>query len=309
MPVSWLITAYFWLFLAFVLGGLGWVIVSTVRDDGPCLDFALTKRWLKDLLRRGYDGGYLYLEHAQSCQFMRFRKYIRGKGDYGLELRCLGLDWLESAWRNVQVVAERAERPHRVELIETKICGRNAFVIDCGPDTAVAYEIGTSVWTDVFGLTGETPYHVRSGRWSTLDELIDGPDHPPPLDDYPPEMRLKEMDARLRKAGLPSMARTFSGVALFMISLISAVGFPIAMLASRGEAPDWSYPFGAIAFGGSAASLIWLVVLFGYYWGAKRLWPRKARRPKQTFPVWIVLSGQAMGIAFPYAVILAWAGF
>lgn len=310
MLVSFSLTAYFWLFLGYVLGVMAWATVDTVRHDRRRYsDFSLTKEWLEVVLRRGYDGGYLHLGHEPSGQFMQFRKYIRGKGDYGLELICLGLDWLESTLHEAQSVAERAGLPHRVEQSMIRNGSRNGVVIDFGQNAAAAYEIGASIWTEVFDLALETPYKAIRGGLSVTDELIDRPDHPPPLESIPAAERLREFDARLRKSGESSIASILFAAVLVLVVLISGIGFPIAMLLSRGVAPDWSFQLGTIALGGSTASLAFLVVLILSFWGLVKIKVGKVRKPKKRWERRLLLLGRAIAVGLPFAVILAWSGF
>ena len=309
MSLSVFLTAYFWLFLGYVMSVVVWVTVETAADSrSEYSDLDLVEKWLGPLLRRGYDGGYLRLRHEQSRQFMRFRKYIRGKGDYGLEIQCLGLDWLESAWQRAEVVAEDAGRPHRVELLKTSLGNKTGLIIDCGQDETVAFKIGKSIWAEVFGLSFETPYTAVWGGLSEVDELIDGPDHPPTLDSLPPSQRLKELDARMRRHGKPSLATVLLTAALTLVGLISAVGFPVAMLMSRGQGPDWHLHIGTISLGGSTASLTFLVVLVLSVWGVRRLRTAKTPKPKKPWEKRLLWLGRAITLALPSAVILAWAG-
>ena len=167
MSLSIFLTAYFWLFLGCVLGFLVVPVVVEVRREmgyrkTGYRDFTLTKEWLASLLSRGYDGAYLRLGHEQSDQLILFRKYVRGKGDYGLEFQCFGaMDWPEDTWRNAQAVVEEAGMPNRLEALDIENGSRNVLVSDCGHDTAVAYEIGKSIWIGTFGLPLNTPQACR----------------------------------------------------------------------------------------------------------------------------------------------------
>lgn len=310
MLLSFFLTAYFWLFLGFILSAIvGATVHTAAQDRRPYIEFTLVKVWLEVLLRRGYDGGYLRLGHEPSGQFMQFRKYIRGKGDYSLEILFFGSDWSENTWHKAQAVAEETGFPHRVEALKTTKGSRDGMIIDCGRDTAAAYAIGKSVWTEVFGLTLETPYKAIKGGWSEVDELIDGPDHAPPLDSLPPKEQLKELGARRRKAGEPSLTAIFSSAALMTAGLISGIGFPIAMLLSRGQAPDWSIQLGPASLGGSTASLGFLVVLIVSFWGVRMIKIGKGEKLKKPLEKRLLWLGRVLALGLPFAVVLAWSGF
>lgn len=262
MSISAIVTAYYWLFLVGILGVIGWAVLGAlVPSHGQYSDIALIKDWLAHLLRRGYERGYLRLVHKQSGQFLQFRKYIRGKGDYGIEVECLGLDWTEGTWDKAKRTVQHSGLPHRIEPLRTKTGSREGLIIDCHQDTAAAYEIGRAIWREVFGLTLETRYDAIRGGWSEVDELIDGPDHPPPLESIPKSQRIKEFDARLRKAGQLSVGSMLLSAINVIALLVSGIGFSIAMLISRGRTPGWSLQIGATSLGGTTSSLIFLIIL------------------------------------------------
>ena len=206
-------------------------------------------------------------------------------------------------------MAEKAGLPHRVEPSKTRNGSRNGVIIEFGQDAAAAYEVVVLVWTEVFGLTLETPFNALKGDWSEVDELIDGPDHDPPLRSFPPKEQLKELGARRRKAGEPSLTAMFSSAALITVVLISGIGFPIAMLLSRGQAPDWSFQFGPVSLGGSMASLAFLVVLIVSFWGVRRIKIGKGEKLKKSWEQRLLWLGRALALGLPFAVFLAWSGF
>ncbi|NNG02508.1 MAG: hypothetical protein HKM95_00200 [Inquilinus sp.] len=310
MSVSDFLSLYFILLLAFVVSGIALATVETVRHSrNEYTDFGLIGDWIKALLRRGYDGGYLTLGHAPSRQILQFRKYIRGAGDYGLELRCLGLDWSDGTLHAAGDAAEAAGLPLRVEPLDVSGGSRNGLVVDCGQDSAAASEIARSIWIGIFGLVEDTQFKALRGDWSAVGELIDGPDHPPPLESLPPEEQLGELDARLRKEGMPGVLAMMVAAILTVLALITGIGLPIEMLVSRGEPPDWSVRMGVVDLQGSLASLIYLVVLVSSVLGIKML---KMPRRQDTWGKWDrrhVWLGRAIAVGLPFAMFLAWAGY
>lgn len=310
MSLSVFVTAYFWLFLGFILAVVTWATVKTVVSSrARHSDFSLIKDWLAVVLRRGYEDAYLRLVHEPSGRFLHFRKYIRGKGDYGLEFRGFSSDWLESAWRKAQGMADDAGLSHRVEPAKSEDGSESSLIIDCGQDAAAAYGLAQSVWTGIFGLSLEVPYNATMDGWSPVNELIDGPDHPPPLHSFPPQEMLKEWNARLDKLGEPSTtAMLIGGIMIFVFS-ISGVGLSTAMLMSRGEAPDWILEFGTVSLGGSMASLVFLVVFMVSYWTMRRLLKSDKGKPRSMrWEKGMRILVRVMVITFPLAVVLAWAG-
>lgn len=309
MTLSLLLTAYFWLFLALMLGVVVMATVETaVFRSGRRTDFTLVRESLPSLLRRGYQDAYLRVSHEATARHLFFRKYVRGEGDCGLEICGRGTEWSEAAWHRAQDLAESRGFSHRIDPPKTGDGGRSVVVIDCGQDVTTAYEIAQGIWTGIFGLSLETPFKVGMDGCSTFDELIDGPDHPPPLDEFDSIERLKEFDARSRKLGLPTSTHScFAGIAILVL-VVSGIGFPISMLLSRGATPDWSLAFGSLGFGGSTASVVFLLILVLSFWAMRRLSftkPKPRRNPWDKGLLWL---GRAVVAVLPIAVFLAWAG-
>ena len=310
MSISILLVAYFWLFLSTILGAIAYAVVETsLTSRGQYKEFALVRDWLDALLRRGYARGYLRLGHEESGQFMQFCKYIRGKGDYGIQIESLGLNWPDTTLERAKATAEGVPFPHRIEPLRTSSGSCNGLIVDCGPDAAAAYSVGRLIWTRVFGLTPTTSYKVIKGRWSEVNELIDEPDHPPPLEDLPKDEQLGTLDARLRQAGEPTVAAMLFKMVLTVLVLVSGISLGIEMLVSRGHPPDWSAEIGTTMLQGSgwglAYSSIFVLALIGIQVG--RLNTRRQRRSVPgkllfwmfRFVVWCL----------PVALFLTWSGY
>lgn len=128
--------------------------------------------YLDTLLRRGYNGSFVLIEEPGTRRFVQFAKYIKRKGDIGLELGFPRTTWSEPYFTNLQEYLVANDIPFKRQPVETP--PTTEFLdVDCGTDTAKAFRIAEAILTSMF----QTPPPTRlKGRFSNLslhDELID----------------------------------------------------------------------------------------------------------------------------------------
>lgn len=302
MSISVLVTLYFWLLLALLLLA---VAKSALDSWRGIRDFGKVGMWLEALLRRGYAGGTLSLLHKPTGQSFRFRKYIRAKGDHGLELLVHNCDLLTSLIKWSKKIAEASGLPFRVEAAKTDDGFGDVLVVDCGKNTAAAYELGHSVWTEVFGLTTSTPFFAQRENLSAFDELIDDPEDQPPHSAA--EKRKKFEERQLGPNGLTWRKYWFLNIC-YIVGLPALFAFPVSMLASRGDTPDWSIQLLSAELGGSTASLVFFLLLVCFLVQGLRLVNATSVDPDERQPIrkWTV---RCMLAAMPIMTILAWSGY
>ncbi len=119
-----------------------------------------------------------------------------------------------------------------------------------------------------------------------------------------------EFDKRSRKFGEPTTVKILF-IAVFVLLLVfSAIGFPVVMLRSRGEVPDWSLQFGAVELGGSTGSLVcFLMLVISLWFVTKVKSPKRKRNRLSTWERRLLMPGRLIGILLPVATFLVWAGF
>ncbi len=310
--MSTFLTAYFWLFLGFEVAAIASVTIRS-PGSGRSKDFSQVSFWIARLLRSGYDNGHLRIVHDQSGRCLYFRKYIHGKGDCGLELCCPLSGWSEEERRKVAILADDRGLPHRKDTRNLEGGdARDVLVVDCGQDVTGAYELAKATWAEVFGLSLKTCHRTEEDGLADLGELVDGPDHPPPLRHELRTHDWQHVDARMRRAGVPPTSTALYAGLLALLAMISGIAFPLAMLLSRGAAPDWSVQLGPMALGGDTTSLVLFVILGLSFWGTIRIDWGKATiraRPRDTWERREFVIGRIFAVTLPIAVILAWAGF
>jgi hypothetical protein len=112
----------------------------TVQDD-------LTK-FFKTLFERGYDRGFLVIE-APRDRFIQFSKYIRKKGDLGLQFDFPLAPWSEKYYETLKRTLY--ERGIDYEIQSTGEDTIAAFIsIDCKKDFTKAMDVAKLVLVEVF---------------------------------------------------------------------------------------------------------------------------------------------------------------
>jgi hypothetical protein len=138
-----------------------WRVLAT--DLGPYLD---------RLLRRGYNGSFVLIEEPGTGRFVQFAKYIKRKGDIGLELGFPRTTWSEPYFRNLQEYLVANDIPFKRQPVATPPT-TEYLDVDCGTDTAKAFRIADAILTSMFQTPPSTRLKVRFSHLALYDELID----------------------------------------------------------------------------------------------------------------------------------------
>ena len=150
------------------------------RQDPVNHDFDQAATAIAYLLRSGFRGAWVRLRPAaaDSNLAIQFDKYIRGPGDYGIELVFPVLKWSRAYAPQVEAYCRDREMPLRVRP-KLSSHAREALFVDCGQDPELAFELARHIWTEIFGLDASTPHRVERYGLSTDGELVDRPDQKP----------------------------------------------------------------------------------------------------------------------------------
>lgn len=126
------------------------------------------------LLKRGYDGGFLVIRPRRSKVFVQFRKRIRSKGDYGIELSFPDATWSGSFFREFQSYCDRRQINYRIVHEGAEDAMRFLFV-DLGHDVRQAASLAQHIFISIFSMPPATRYFVELENACLWDELIDDP--------------------------------------------------------------------------------------------------------------------------------------
>jgi hypothetical protein len=128
------------------------------------------------LLRQGYDGGQLTLRvPGKEDRFFFFLKYIRGPGDYGVEL-LLSSEGMSSEFFAAAANFLRWRTPICKEVEGEGGDGHPspALKVDFGKDTAEAARVVIELLHKVFDLTREDSIRVRLDNAAVTSTIVDG---------------------------------------------------------------------------------------------------------------------------------------
>jgi hypothetical protein len=129
---------------------------------------------LDQLLRCGFDQGFVIFKFQGSDCFIQFRKYIHAKGDYGLELGFPKADWSRDYF---PLVAECCTKNHIPYTIGPHNIGDDMEFLhaDVGKDTDAAFRLVGDIVDHAFRISRDTDYTLE---WDAIDPtggLIDSP--------------------------------------------------------------------------------------------------------------------------------------
>ncbi len=136
-----------------------------------CLDDLETA--IEQLLKRGYNCGYLVIKVSYTCKFVQLRKYITGPGDFGVQLAFPKARWSRAYFDHVEKICRS---------IDSAMCwvgdveGMEFLYMDFGKDSKKASRCVAEILAKVFGVSSTTKLFVSLNHSAIWDELIDTPD-------------------------------------------------------------------------------------------------------------------------------------
>lgn len=191
---------------------------------------------LEYLLRSGYDGGFYVFRFKGKERFIQFRKYIRAKGDYGLELGFPRADWSRVYFPRLVNFCQDNDIPYAIrpgmgdESMEF-------LYVDVGQDVDAAFRLVCGIVDDVFSIPRSTGYTVEQDAVASMGLLVDNPN-----------LTEAERHQQFHKEFFKQKGIYLSDVKVFMISgvvlLIGGAGLFYALLwglvwSAAGVTADW----------------------------------------------------------------------
>ena len=127
-----------------------------------------TKGSINDLLKRGFDGGFLIITVAYTKKFIQFRKYIKSPGKYGIELCFPNAKWSHPYCMKL--------RSYCLEnKIEFYVEQNNPLVFLCTDfkrDVDLAHDFVKIILTEIFDFKESIRLFVRLHNATLEDVLI-----------------------------------------------------------------------------------------------------------------------------------------
>lgn len=149
------------------------VLVIRRAAKGPTYTLKTVERPVKDLLKRGYNGGFLIIDIHRSKYFLQLRKYIHCPGIYGIELDFPNAKWSVHMFPKLIDYCEHHNISYRIgkEIADKPL---EFLRIGFGKDADKAYKIITDIILQVFNLDEDVKLYAALENASTDDDLIDG---------------------------------------------------------------------------------------------------------------------------------------
>jgi hypothetical protein len=237
----WFLWATLFYFLAGCLAFAGLMVrIFTGRHGGKT--FEPIRSYIEHALHYCYDKGYIEIADKVSGDFIRFRKYVRDLGVFGLELIVSAASWNEDRQRKFETFCQE-NYPESSKGERGSPGDGMRVLVDCGWNADNAFRFAREIWTNCSGLTEQASYQLSTEGISESFDTIDRPGRPAPTE--------KAINAR--------RLRGFRGF-LSIVCAASWIILPIETLLSVGAPPEWTVALGTIAAGGSTAGLVYLAI-------------------------------------------------
>jgi hypothetical protein len=154
------------------------MIVRRRDETGPWApSYDGAKHFLELVLKLGNETAFVAITHRPSERWIQFRKYIHAVGDYGLELAFPNAEWSRPYFQRLREQCEANRLPWRM-VDETQGDTMTFLYVDCGRDAQASFDLGKSIFTQIFGVSLEEEYRFDSHGYASVNKLIDSPGHP-----------------------------------------------------------------------------------------------------------------------------------
>lgn len=129
---------------------------------------------LQQLLKSGFDQGFVVFRFADSDRFIKYQKYIHAKGDYGIELSFPNTEWSREFF---PLAVECCDRLCIAYTIGPRARADSIHFLhaDVGQDIDTAFQLVCCIVDDIFEMPRDTEYTLE---WDGVDATgghIDSP--------------------------------------------------------------------------------------------------------------------------------------
>ena len=156
--------------ILFVLIGLAFIYAK----GGKRYLIADLKHPISQLLKRGYDGGFLVVKPVFSKRFVQFSKYIVRLGEFGIEMSFPRAPWSADFYELVEEKCKERDLDYSIEKKDSD--NSLEFInVDFKTDTDSAYAVMVEIMTDIFGYPADKKYLALLDNACIEDRLIDSP--------------------------------------------------------------------------------------------------------------------------------------
>lgn len=139
---------------------------------GPAKTLETLEKPISDLLKRGYNGGFLIIDISHTKYFLQLRKYINAPGEYGIELCFPNAVWSNEYFKTLVDLCKNGG-------INYSIAKRNEkdalefLCIDFAKDEHKAHKFVKRILLEVFKVDDDIKLFVRLENATVENILID----------------------------------------------------------------------------------------------------------------------------------------
>jgi len=127
---------------------------------------------LNELLRRGYDNGFLMIKLSYTRKFIQIRKYITSPGEYGIQLAFPKAKWSLPYFHDVERLCRSIKSAN---CCIDDAGGMDFLYMDFGQDVVNADVCIRRILVEIFGVTQSTKLFVTLEKAALFDVLVDDP--------------------------------------------------------------------------------------------------------------------------------------
>ena len=157
-------------FISFVVAVTLAFVLHASRGVVSHLDYLESS--IEQLLKRGYNCGYLVIKVSYTSKFIQLRKYITAPGVFGVQLAFPKAKWSRAYFDDVMKICRS---------IDSASCwvnndgGMVFLYMDFGRDSEKARRCVFEILSEIFGVTNKTKLFVSLNNSAIWDELINDP--------------------------------------------------------------------------------------------------------------------------------------
>jgi hypothetical protein len=158
-----------WIFWVFVIAIIIFLFILRA-GKGPARSLEELHKPIDELLKRGFDGGFLLINISYSKKFIQLRKYINSDDSFGIELVFPKAKWSSRFFDKIKNFCKDNDIHYLIRREKAKHT-LNFLYVDFGNDSKRAYEIVKKILLDVFEIKENTKLFLRLEN-ATLEKTL-----------------------------------------------------------------------------------------------------------------------------------------
>jgi hypothetical protein len=158
-----------------IIGLIAVIVICLILwrgPKGPTHTLESIESPIGDLLRRGFNGGFLIIDLCCPKYFLQLRKYIRSPGNYGIELCFPNAKWSERLFVKLSDFCNSAGIVYTISK-ENSDNSIEFLHVDFGRDIIKAHNIIKNIILKVFELDEGVKIFVRLENATADNKLVD----------------------------------------------------------------------------------------------------------------------------------------